>query len=43
MQNKLDCLKLINFIEKSPLFKNHQIQNKKILIAFSAFIIRKSI
>lgn len=35
MQNKLDCLKLINFIEKSPLFKNHQIQNKKILIAFS--------
>nr|YP_009367397.1 tRNA(Ile)-lysidine synthetase [Sarcinofilum mucosum]ARK14448.1 tRNA(Ile)-lysidine synthetase [Sarcinofilum mucosum] len=35
MKNKLDCLKLINFIEKSNLFITNQIQSKKILIAFS--------
>lgn len=31
----LDCLKVLNFIETSPLFVTHQIRNKKILISFS--------
>nr|YP_636178.1 hypothetical protein RF62 [Tupiella akineta]Q3ZJ89.1 RecName: Full=tRNA(Ile)-lysidine synthase, chloroplastic; AltName: Full=tRNA(Ile)-2-lysyl-cytidine synthase; AltName: Full=tRNA(Ile)-lysidine synthetase [Tupiella akineta]AAV80602.1 hypothetical protein RF62 [Tupiella akineta] len=35
MTNKLDCLKLINFIEKSNLFTTNKIRDKKLLIAFS--------
>jgi tRNA(Ile)-lysidine synthetase-like protein len=35
MTNKVDCLKLINFIERSNLFTTNQIRNKKLLIAFS--------
>nr|YP_010733695.1 hypothetical protein RF62 [Gayralia brasiliensis]YP_010733769.1 hypothetical protein RF62 [Monostroma nitidum]WEG92966.1 hypothetical protein RF62 [Gayralia brasiliensis]WEG93040.1 hypothetical protein RF62 [Monostroma nitidum] len=35
MTKKLDCLKLINFVEKSTLFTSNKIRHKKILIAFS--------
>lgn len=35
MKNKLDCLKLINFIEKSPDFFKYILPCKKILIAYS--------
>nr|AOC61640.1 hypothetical chloroplast RF62 [Gloeotilopsis planctonica] len=35
MFKKLDCLQLINFIEKSFLFRTGKIRHKKILIAFS--------
>nr|AOC61466.1 hypothetical chloroplast RF62 [Rhexinema sarcinoideum] len=35
MFEKLDCLKLINFIENSPFFTTGKIRHKKILIAFS--------
>lgn len=35
MFEKLDCLRLINFIEKSSFFTTGKIRHKKILIAFS--------
>lgn len=35
MSPKLDCLQLINFIERSNLFITNAIRHKKILIAFS--------
>ena len=35
MKNKLDCLKLINYIEKSSDFKKNILPFKNILIAYS--------